>query len=129
MRCRPAVEVLLSRGPYLPVAERRLMTERRIDLLVTKDSGGCATEAKLQAAAELKVPVVVVRRPAPLPGVEQASSVEEVVEWLSGQAASQQPAGSLRPIRNGSAGRTRTTSSTRTGRPTRNLPRSSGCPW
>jgi precorrin-6A/cobalt-precorrin-6A reductase len=74
------IEVLLSRGPFTVDGEVELMRSREIDVLVTKDSGGEMTSAKLEAAAQLGVPVVIVRRPA-LPPAEVVRTVEDVLRW------------------------------------------------
>jgi precorrin-6A/cobalt-precorrin-6A reductase len=72
-------ELILARGPYEVDAERELL--ERVDVLVTKDSGGSLTSAKLTAARELRVPVLLVRRP-PRPVTETAATVPEAVEWV-----------------------------------------------
>ncbi|OBG97716.1 cobalt-precorrin-6A reductase [Mycobacterium sp. E136] len=75
-------QVVLSRGPYRYDDELALLREHRIDALVTKNSGGAMTRAKLDAAADLKIAVVMVDRP-PLPaGVTKVASVEEAVDWV-----------------------------------------------
>ena len=75
--------VVLARGPFTVEEERALMAGHAIDVVVTKDSGGHMTEAKLTAARELGIPVVLVRRP-PLPrGVAVVATVEEARSWLA----------------------------------------------
>jgi len=76
-----ACEVILARGPYDSGAERALMSSRRIDVLVSKNSGGEMTAGKLDAARELGLPVVMVRRP-PLPDVPRRASVGDAESWL-----------------------------------------------
>jgi len=76
-------EVIRDRGPYTVENERLLMATHRIDLLVTKDSGGAMTAPKLAAAAELGAAVVVIRRPV-VPGpadVPEVDSVEQAMRW------------------------------------------------
>ncbi|MCZ4125646.1 cobalt-precorrin-6A reductase [Streptomyces sp. H39-S7] len=75
-------EVLLARGPFTREGEAELLRRHRIDVLVTKDSGGPATAAKLTAAREAGVPVVVVRRPPVPAGVPVAAGPGEAVAWL-----------------------------------------------
>ncbi|MFF0157006.1 cobalt-precorrin-6A reductase [Streptomyces sp. NPDC005263] len=78
----PHTEVLLARGPFTVADETALLCDQRIDVLVTKDSGGGATAAKLTAARALRLPVVVVQRP-PLPeAVTTVPDVAGVLAWL-----------------------------------------------
>lgn len=81
------MEILLDRGPFTPDGERELIRRHRIDVLVTKDSGGDATAPKLAAAREAGVPVVVVRRPPVPEGVPVAGDPEQAITWLSTLAA------------------------------------------
>ncbi|UXY31241.1 cobalt-precorrin-6A reductase [Streptomyces sp. HUAS TT20] len=78
----PDAEVILARGPFTVADELTLLRAHRIDVLVTKDSGGEATAAKLTAARELGLPVVVVQRPPLPPGVSAVPDVAAVLERL-----------------------------------------------
>jgi precorrin-6A/cobalt-precorrin-6A reductase len=60
----PNWTALLERPPFTLQSERRLMADHGITALVTKNAGGVATEAKLEAARELAIPVILVARPA-----------------------------------------------------------------
>jgi precorrin-6A/cobalt-precorrin-6A reductase len=61
--------------------ELALMREHAIDVLVTKDSGGEQTAAKLAAARQRGIPVVIVRRP-PAPAAPTVDTVDAAVEWI-----------------------------------------------
>jgi precorrin-6A/cobalt-precorrin-6A reductase len=75
--------LLLSRGPYHYDDEFALLRQHRIDALVTKNSGGDMTRAKLDAAAALAIPVVMVARPRLPAGVTAVGSVEAAAEWVA----------------------------------------------
>ena len=73
-------ELLLDRGPYTLAGELDLIDRHGIDLVVTKDSGGGLTEAKLDAARERGLPVIVVDRP-PRRKTEAVATVAEALGW------------------------------------------------
>ncbi len=75
--------LLLDRGPYRLDAERDLMTTHEVRLLVTKDSGGELTVAKLDAARAIGLPVVLVERPALPDGLPVAGTVAEALAWVA----------------------------------------------
>ena len=74
--------LICARGPFAEADERALLADHRIDCLVTRASGGAATAGKLAAARALDLPVVMVQRPPPPPG-EQATSVEDALDWIA----------------------------------------------
>jgi precorrin-6A/cobalt-precorrin-6A reductase len=84
-------EVIVAKGPFSLADERRLMLDKEIDLIVTKNSGGDATFAKIAAARELHIPVVMIDRPemALHPGSAIADSVEAAFDWVGGQFGAQ----------------------------------------
>jgi precorrin-6A/cobalt-precorrin-6A reductase len=81
---RPArCEILLDRGPFTVEGELFLLRAHSIDVLVTKNSGGALTSAKLAAARSLGLPVVMVSRPPSPPSVPAVPSVAAALSWLS----------------------------------------------
>jgi precorrin-6A/cobalt-precorrin-6A reductase len=76
----PRCELLLDRGPYTVSGELALIDQHRIDVLITKDSGGALTEAKLDAARRRGLPVLVVRRP-PRPEAPMVEDVGGALHW------------------------------------------------
>lgn len=79
----PRMTLVLDRGPYTVQGESALMREHGVGLLVTKNSGGPMTAAKLAAARDLGVQVLMVRRP-PLPeGTVAVTTVADAVRWIS----------------------------------------------
>ncbi|WP_126147290.1 cobalt-precorrin-6A reductase [Synechococcus elongatus] len=77
----PLGEILLERGPFSVEHERSLLIRFQIDAIVSKNSGGTAIAAKLKAARELGLPIVMVERP-PQPQVEQVTTLAAALQWL-----------------------------------------------
>lgn len=74
-------EIVLARGPFKLADERALLRSHRIDCIVCKNSGGNATDAKLRAACELGIQVVMQRRPA-RPDVPTVDNVADTIAWV-----------------------------------------------
>ncbi|MEG5265348.1 cobalt-precorrin-6A reductase [Pseudomonas sp. JDS28PS106] len=76
-------EVIAARGPFRLEDERALFERRRIDVLISKNSGSSATEPKLEVARERGIPVLILKRP-PLPEVDRVFwSAEKVLGALA----------------------------------------------
>ena len=73
--------VILDRGPFTVAGELALIDEHALDVLVTKDSGGEMTQAKLAAARARGMPVIVVGRPR-RPDTQTVQTVEDALAWL-----------------------------------------------
>ena len=74
--------LITARGPYDRAGEKLIMIDHHADALITKDSGGTHTVGKLDAASELGIPVVVIRRPPPSAEVPVLPDVASVLEAL-----------------------------------------------
>ncbi len=77
----PSVEVVLARPPFALADELELMRSRRIDILVSKNSGGEATRAKIDAARRLALDVVMIRRPPPAGGTAPYE-IDAALAWI-----------------------------------------------
>lgn len=75
-------ELLLQRPPFALADEGALLKAHRITHLVSKNSGGAATHAKLEACQQLGVKVLMVERPQ-LPAVLEVVSVADALTWVS----------------------------------------------
>ncbi len=77
----PPGELLLDRGPFYLEKERQLLIDYRIQAIVTKNSGGEATYAKIIAARQLKIPVVTIQRPI-VPEGDRVGDISAAIDWL-----------------------------------------------
>ncbi len=81
----PRAHWLCGRGPFRLADELDLLRQHKIEVLVTKASGGDATYAKLAAARTLGLPVIMLRRPQPPPG-PVVDTVTAALAWLEDPA-------------------------------------------
>jgi precorrin-6A/cobalt-precorrin-6A reductase len=77
----PPGKLLLDRGPFSLEQELQLFREYQIQAIVSKNSGGDATAAKIIAAREMGLPVVMVQRPI-VPAGDRVPNVLGAIEWL-----------------------------------------------
>ena len=77
----PGATMILARGPYRFEDECDLLRQHRIEIVVTKNSGGEATRPKLDAARALGLPVVMVARPVE-PDCLLATDTAAALAWL-----------------------------------------------
>jgi precorrin-6A/cobalt-precorrin-6A reductase len=81
----PDAQVVVSRGPFTREGDLELMRARNIEWLIARNSGGAGARAKIDAARELGLPVIMIARPE-LPERPRTDSVEEVLAWLGHDA-------------------------------------------
>jgi precorrin-6A/cobalt-precorrin-6A reductase len=77
----PDGKLILARGPFSFEDELALMRAEAIEILVTKNSGGAATYAKIEAARALGVEVVIVNRPR-APDAEAVAKLDDALAWI-----------------------------------------------
>ncbi|WP_111558080.1 cobalt-precorrin-6A reductase [Paracoccus sediminilitoris] len=77
----PDAQVVVARGPFTAQGDTRLMRDHAITHLVAKNAGGSGAEAKLTAARELGLRVIMIDRPA-MPERQVVDSAELAMAWL-----------------------------------------------
>ena len=77
----PPGKLLLDRGPFCLESERQLLQDYQIQAIVSKNSGGDATYAKIIAARELNIPVIMVQRPI-VPECDRVADISQAIAWL-----------------------------------------------
>lgn len=77
----PDADVIVARGPFKRADDRTMLASYRAEIVVAKNAGGDSASAKIEAARDLALPVVMVRRPF-MPARETVETVAEVLRWL-----------------------------------------------
>jgi precorrin-6A/cobalt-precorrin-6A reductase len=78
----PNHALILARGPFALEDEERVLREERIDVLVTKNSGGAATYAKMIAARQLGILAIVITPPPRPRDVPIVHDIESALRFL-----------------------------------------------
>lgn len=77
----PDCRYILASGPFNERDETRLLRENNIDVVISKNSGGAATYAKIAAARALGIEVVMIERRKPA-GMKTVSTVELALQLI-----------------------------------------------
>jgi precorrin-6A/cobalt-precorrin-6A reductase len=86
----PQLRILQARGPFDLADELKLLRDERIELVVSKNSGGSATYAKIEAARALTLPVIMIARPHKATG-DVAGGARDAFDWLQRQLHERTP--------------------------------------
>ncbi|QDI75108.1 MULTISPECIES: cobalt-precorrin-6A reductase [Leisingera] len=78
----PHTTVEIARGPFDAAGDTALMQRHAITHVVAKNAGGAGAAAKLTAARNLALPVIMIGRPE-VPQRPVMGNVAEVMAWLS----------------------------------------------
>jgi precorrin-6A/cobalt-precorrin-6A reductase len=80
----PDVAYVRARGPFGLHEEMQLMRDHRVDVVITKNSGGTATYAKIEASRLLGIEVIMVQRPSTgdMPTVETVEAALRHIDHL-----------------------------------------------
>jgi precorrin-6A/cobalt-precorrin-6A reductase len=93
----PDIDLIFDRGPFDEQAETALLTRERVEMIVSKNSGGAATYPKITATRKLGIPVVMIARPHKVHGDALADSAQAVT-WLEQQLVHRAIPGSARGV-------------------------------
>jgi precorrin-6A/cobalt-precorrin-6A reductase len=77
----PLATYITARGPFSEANDRALMTQHKIEVVISKNSGGSAAYGKIAAARALGIEVIMLRRP-PAPDAPSVNTIEDALAWL-----------------------------------------------
>ncbi|RXR30809.1 cobalt-precorrin-6A reductase [Sphingobium fluviale] len=93
----PRHSLVVDRGPFTTEGDRTLMQAHAVDLVVCKNAGGTGAQAKLLAARQLGLPVLMIDRPA-VPERTEFYNPEDVIDWLDHDTGSATGSGTERGV-------------------------------
>ena len=78
----PDHDIIVDRGPFRLEDDLAMMQARAIDLVVSKNAGGTAAYAKIAAAREMGLPVIMIDRPV-IPARAEMGCIPDVLDWIA----------------------------------------------
>ncbi|NRB00200.1 MAG: cobalt-precorrin-6A reductase [Rhodobacteraceae bacterium] len=78
----PNYDMVIDRGPFTYDADLALLRAHRIDVIVSKNSGGSPARAKVDAARALGIPIIMIDRPV-LPDRREVTCIDAVLDWIA----------------------------------------------
>ena len=80
----PDSTIIVSRGPFSKEQDIALMREHEVEMVVSKNAGGRGAYAKIEAARQLSLPVIMIERPILSLPRDEAFLVTEAMDWIAG---------------------------------------------
>lgn len=80
----PDSTVIVSRGPFSKKQDIALMREHEVEIVVSKNAGGSGAYAKIEAARQLSLPVIMIERPILQLPRDEAFLVTDAMDWIAG---------------------------------------------
>lgn len=77
----PNHSIVVARGPFDVAGDRALFEEHGIEVVVCKNAGGQGAEAKIHAARDLGLPVIMIDRPE-LPQRPEFAKAADILNWV-----------------------------------------------
>ena len=77
----PLATYITARGPFSEANDRALMTQHKIEVVISKNSGGSAAYGKIAAARALGIEVIMLRRP-PAAEAPSVNTIDDALAWL-----------------------------------------------
>lgn len=77
----PDFEVIHDKGPFKYEADKQILLKYNITKIISKNSGGSGSRAKIEAARDLNIPVIMIERPSVSPR-SIFNNPDEVLKWI-----------------------------------------------
>ena len=77
----PKSQIIIDKGPFTFENDKKLLLKYNITKIITKNSGGVGARAKIDAARDLQIPIVMIERPE-IHSRKAIHDTELVFDWI-----------------------------------------------